>query len=360
MRAIGIGLMIFNLLLTAAIGFYLAPASWAKRQELNATVAKMYLVKRGLPLEAPKFDSSASTQPISFETAGGHFVPDVSTELMTGLFNGADAPVNSQKEALDLAYNKLQTTVTGMNSATEVIELLAGKFVQGRLNPGILTQMSRTYEERKAVRDLIPAPNSKPDNNQLNAAANKAKDILKARYEEVLAAKTDLEKKDRISHFLAHLEPQSNTWQKRVILVVGMVQYTRMLGNQSAAFDEISRRVTRSIEQDQNAYVVEYETLKKLAIERAQIAAAQKLVEIELAENKADDQSSLSAREGQRDARIQERDKINADRKTILEQNAALELKLQATQRKVGLLLDSILSEEAKLEAAERKLSGGK
>ena len=62
MRAIGIGLMIFNLLLTAAIGFYLAPTSWSKRQELNATVAKMYLVKIGLPLEVAKFDSSASTQ----------------------------------------------------------------------------------------------------------------------------------------------------------------------------------------------------------------------------------------------------------------------------------------------------------
>ena len=99
MRALGIGLMIFNLLLTAVIGVYLAPTAWSKRQEMNATVAKAYLVKVGLPVDAAKFDSNSSTQPISFATTGGHIVDHVSTDLLTGYF-GTD-PVNSQKEELE-------------------------------------------------------------------------------------------------------------------------------------------------------------------------------------------------------------------------------------------------------------------
>lgn len=356
MRALGIGLMIFNLLLTVAIGAYLAPTAWSKRQEMNATVAKAYLVKVGLPLKASKFDANLSSQPISFTTTGGHVVESVGTELLTGYF-GND-PVNCQHDELEKAYNAMQSTIAGMNSPADVMGLLAGSYSKGQFSPGLLTLMSRTYAQRAEVRSLVRAPNEVADANQLQNAVVAAKKILAQRYEEVKAAKSDLEQKDRIAHFLAYLNPQSDTHQKRVIQVVGMRQYMKMLGDQSASYDEIARRVSRKIELDQEFYVQEYEMLKKLAIDRAQLASSQKAVEIELASNKNDDNTSYNARVGQKTARLQELDNVQNAVKKLLDSNAALEAKLQETQRTVGLLLDSILAEEAKLEAAERAASG--
>lgn len=357
MRALGIALMVFNLLLTAGIGLYLAPNAWSKRQEMNAHVAKHYLVKLGLPYDAPNFNSGSSTQPISFPTTGGHVVESVSTDLLTGYFGG-ETPVNSQKEELEKAYAAVQGQIAGMNSPAEVVAFLCGSYAQNRFTPGILTLMAKTYEDRSAVRALIPAPGTKADARTLQDSANKAKDLLKAQYDAVTAAKSELDKKGKLAHFLAYLNPQSNTHQKRVILVVGLNQYAKTLGDQAAAYDEIARRVTRLVEQNQNDYVQEYELLKKLAIERSQVRNAQKAVENDLQANKADDDTAVKTRLDQKARRQQELDALRADNKTLLDANAALEAKLHATQRKVGDLLDAILAEEAKVEAAERTAGG--
>jgi hypothetical protein len=360
MRALGIVLLIFNLLLTAVIGVYLAPQSWAKRQEMNASVAKAYLVKIGLPYEAAKYDGNASTQPISFPTTGGHVVEAVSTDLLKGYFTGADGePVNSQKEELEKAYGKIQGDLNAMGGPAEVLNLLAGSYAQGRYVPGILALMASTYEQRSEVRGLVPTPGSKPDARVIQDNANKAKEILKQRYEETVAAKSDLEKRDKLAHFLAYLNPQSNTWQKRVILVVGMKQYAKMLGDQTVAYDEIARRVSRAIELDQEFYVQEYERLKKLAIDRAQLRNMQKDVENDLSQNKNDDDTATKARIEQKAKRVQELDTIRTAVKAQLDANAALEKKLQETQRAVGQKFDEILAQEAKLEAAE-KTAGSK
>ena len=356
MRALGIALLVVNLLLTAVIGVYLAPQSWSKRQEMNASVAKAYLVKIGLPYEAAKFDSNSSTQPISFPTTGGHVVESVSTPLLEGLFSGADGgPVNSQKEELEKAYGKLQGDLNGMGGPAEVLNLLAGSYAQGRYVPGILALMASTYEQRSEVRDLVPRPGSKPDARLIQDSAEKAKAILKQRYDETVSAKSDLEKRDKLAHFLAHLNPQSNTWQKRVILVVGMKQYAKMLGDQTVAYDEIARRIARAIELDQEFYVQEYERLKKLAIDRAQVRNMQKDVENDLSQNRNDDDTAAKARVEQKAKRVQELDTHRTAVKAQLDANAALEKKLQETQRTVGRKFDEILADEAKLEEAEKK-----
>lgn len=356
MRALGIALLIVNLLLTAVIGLYLAPQSWAKRQEMNASVAKAYLVKTGLPFDAAKFDANSSTQPISFPTTGGHIVESVSTDLLNGYFAGADGgPVNSQKEELEKAYGKIQGDLNAMGGPADALNLLAGSYdAQRRYVPGILALMANNYEQRSEVRGLVPTPGSKPDAKILQDNAARAKEILKQRYDETVAAKTDLEKRDKLAHFLAYLNPQSNTWQKRVILVVGMKQYAKMLGDQTVAYDEIARRVSRQIELDQEFYVQEYERLKKLAIDRAQVRNMQKDVENDLSQNKNDDDTATKARVEQKAKRVQELDTIRTAVKAQLDANAALEKKLQETQRAVGQKFDEILADEAKLEAAEK------
>jgi hypothetical protein len=357
MRALGIALMVFNLLLTAAIGLYLAPNAWSKRQEMNAHVAKHYLVKIGLPYEAPNFNNGSSSQPISFPTTGGHVVEYVSTDLLTGYFGG-DSPVNSQKEELEKAYAKVQGEIAGMGGPAEVVNFLCGSYAQNRFTPGLLTLMAKTYEDRTAVRALIPT--GKADANFLQASANKAKDLLKAQYDAVTAGKSEMDKKDRLAHFLAYLNPQSNTHQKRVILVVGLNQYAKTLGDQAASYDEIARRVNRRIEQDQDFYVQEYELLKKLAIERSQVRNVQKDVENDLQANKTDDDTAVKSRLDQKARRQQELDALRGENKGLLDANAALEAKLHATQKKVGDLLDAILAEEAKVDAAERTAGGSK
>ncbi|MFO0935983.1 MAG: hypothetical protein U0798_05635 [Gemmataceae bacterium] len=350
MRALGIGLMIFNLLLTAAIGAYLAPLSWSKRQVMNATVAKSYLVRIGLPVEAPRYDPNASTQPITFSTAGGHVVEEIETSVLKEYF-GNDQPVNSQKEELERAYRATESKITSMEPAMKVAYLV-GEYRKNAFVPGILIYMARNYDERTTLRSLISPGRNDPA--LIQKASQEAMKYLKDRYEECTSAKPGLEQQNRIATFLANLEPESNTVQKRVILVVGMKQYLKVVGDQAAAYDEIARRVNRKLELDQEFYVREYEMLKKLAIDRAQISSAQKAVENELALNKVDDEKQFSMREGQKTNRLQELDTYRNRVKKVVDANAALETKLQETQRSVGLLLDSILAEEAKLAEAEK------
>jgi hypothetical protein len=355
MRALGIGLLIFNLLLTAAIGLYLAPASWGKRQEMNATVAKHYLVKSGLPVDG-KFDSSASQQPITFTVAGGHVVSSVSTELLTGYFDGTNGgPVASQTEELDRAYNAKTSELNGLADG-EAIRVLAGSFSQqGAFVPGLLSAMARSYDDRFAVRQLIP----RGQGADVAGAAKKLKEQFAAHYNAAKQATNEIEKKGKIAHFLAFLEPDKDTWQKRVILVVGMVEYLKMLGEQSAATDDFARRVSRRIEQDQETFTQEYELLRKLAVERGQLRNLQSEVEKLVGQNQADDQTATNARTTQksnRDAEVADWNKKVAEQ---LAANAALEKQLQEAQRKVAALLDEIADRELKLEAAE-KSAGGK
>lgn len=357
MRALGIGLLVFNLLLTAAIGLYLAPQSWSKRQEMNATVAKHYLAKVGLPVEsASKFDSASGTQPISFMTTMNHVVPSVSTELLTDYFNGSEAPpVISQMEEVDRAYNAKSVELQA--SPAEAILQLAGNFTpQGVFTPGLLTLMVKSYDERAEIRDLIPrgqAPAS-----QFEEAAKKLKDKFAAQYNAVKSAATETEKKSRAAHFLAFLEPRSNTWQKRVILVVGLNQYQKTIGDQSIAYDEALRRVNRRIELDQDRFAQEYELLRKLAVEQGTLRNLTQEVEKLAAANQNDDQSAVNARTTQKTNRETE---LAAYQKRVADQldaNAAKEKQIQDMQRRVALMLDAIVAAEAKLAAAEQAAGG--
>jgi hypothetical protein len=352
MRALGIGLLIFNLLLTAAIALYLAPQSWSKRQVMNASVAKLYLAKTGLPLQASDFDSNAGTQPISFQTTDQHVVSAVSTELLTGYFTGTDKPpVNSQMEELERAYKELQGELNGKNPG-EVITMLAGGYKDNLYVPGLLAQLAPTYKERSEIRALIPRGQSGA--NELADASGKLKAILTSHYDLTKASGSELEKKDRIAHLLAFMNPASNTWQKRVILVVGLLQYSKMLGQKTAMFSDGEQEMARRIEQDQDAFLQEYELLRKLAVERGQLRNLQKEVETLAGQNQNDDDKAVNARTTQkndRDKELADLQKKNAD---ILTVNADLEKRLQDQQRQVSLLLDKIASEEARLESIEK------
>lgn len=358
MRGLGIALLIFNLLLTAVIGLYLAPTASSKRQEMTASVARHYLAREGLPLTAAKFNSGDSTQPISIRMTAGQTFENVPNDFLKGHFAGVESEgglVNSQTEEFERAYSDKLAKLG--DSALNALNEMAGSFnAQGQYTSGFLTAMAGSYAERSEIRALAVRPNAPA--NVVSANLAKAKEIFKKKYDDAAAAKSEAEKKAAIAHFLAHLNPSSNTWQKRVILVVGMKQYTQTIADQAASYDEIARRIARKIEQDQSHFVTEYETLKKLAIERAQLRNRQKEVENGLAQIKADDEKAVKTSERQKGQRDEELAKLRATVKDQLDRNAALEKTLQETQRQVGEMLDRILAEEVKLEKAETASTG--
>lgn len=352
MRALGIGLMVFNLLLTAAIALYFGPQSWKIRQELNAGVAKSYLAIKGLPIENDgKFDANASTQPVSFVGANGHVVTTVSTPFMQGYFNGADGqPVNSQKEELERAYSEFTSK---LGEGTEVISNLAGSINdRGQYTPGILALMADSFDERQAVKDLIP---NLRDNAKVTVSASELKKLLETEYAKIGSEANVYTKKMKIAKFLSMLYPQSNTWQKRVILVCGLEQYQNSLAAQTTIMESSNRLVSRLIEQDQNSFETNYFQLRKLSTEFSIAKSAQKTAESGAKIVQSDDDSTLQTLS----TRKADREKELGDQKALvtkqLESNAALEKEISETQKKFNKLLESIAEFETKLEEAEKR-----
>jgi hypothetical protein len=357
----GIGLTILNLLAAAGIA-YLALDNRAKRQDIDAAVARHYLALHGLPLDGAKV--SGDTVETRIPTANGVPVNRVRLDTLKkyldapggAQFGAAGSQVTTQLEEVNRAVQAVTTAVGAMPAPKQKIDFLVGSFANpgGRrtFTPGILIYLAETAEEREAARAFAANPNGQ------NAAAAQA--LFAAKAAAVTAPAAEPVWRARIAHFLISLEPTSDDWQKRVAQVVGLRSYARALAAQDLAVQEIASRVTRRIEDDQKAFVEQYQQLQNLSIPLSLLLSREEEVRGELDAQQQKDASLLSEKQGQK----AKTEKVYDDLvKAVAAQSAAnaeLEKGVHATQRTVGRLLDEILKLEADLDAAEAKRSKGR
>ena len=358
----GIGLTILNLLAAAGIA-YLALDNRSKRNEINNAVVRHYLALNGLPLEGAKADGD--TVEMHVPTANGITVDHVSNANLKTYFDAAPGgaqfgggSVNTQIDEVNRVVQAVTNAVNGMPTPKLKLDFLVGSFAnlpgnRQSFTPGILVYLADNADEREAARDLAVPPTT-------GQKATKAMELFAAKAAAVTAPAADPVRRARIAHFLMSLEPTSDDWQKRVAMVVGLRAYARALAAQDLALQEIASRVQRRIEDDQKAFVEQYQQLQNLSIQLSLVHSRAEETRSELDAQQQKDSQLLNEKQSQK-AKVE---KVHEDMvKAVAEQSAAnaeLEKAVHATQRTVGQLLDEILKLEAELDAAELQRSKGR
>ncbi len=361
----GIGLLIVNILAAAGLT-YLALQDWSKRQEINAAVTRHYLALHGLPVDGATI--SGDSVETRIETANGVPTERISLGLLKAYldapggarFGASGDPVTTQLAEVNRVVQLVNTTVGGMQSPKEKLDFLVGSFATtgGRktFTPGILIYLANGAEERDAAREL--AKNAVLPN--AGSSATKALELFAAKAAAVTAPGADAVVRKRIANFLFSLEPTSDDWQKRVALVVGLRTYLKAISEQDLVFQEIASRVTRRYEDDQAAFVAQYQQLMQLSIQRSLVLSRQEEVKAALDEQQQKDGEQLSVKQTEKAKSA----KVHADlEKDVALQsvaNAAKESEIHGTQLTVSQLLDEILKLEADLDAAEQQRSKGR
>lgn len=361
----GIGLLIVNLLAAAGLTYY-ASEDRARRQAINQAVIRHYLALGGLPVDGSKV--SGDSVDLRIPTANGVPVERVSLKLLQSYldapggnrFGASGDPVASQAGEVERVVQAVNTAVSGMNTPKEKLDFLVGTFASpgGRrtFTPGLLVYLAESAEERDAARDLAKnaaGPTAGTD-------AGKAVALFAAKAAAVTAPGPDALRRRRIAQFLIGLEPTSDDWQKRVALVVGLRTYLAAVAEQDLTFQEIAGRVARRIEDDQAAFVSQYQLLLELSIQRSLVLSRQEEVKNELDQQQQKDAEILAMKTTQKAKSAKVHEDLRKDVAAQSAANAVLETAIHSTQRTVGRLLDEMLRLEAELDTAEQQRSRGR
>lgn len=411
MSTLGKVLLAVNVLLSIGV-LYLASQDYAKRRELNAAAIKYQIVLDGVAVEPIKGEGDAESMTVSVAGPNGiATAKSVDKKLVEGLFNGTDntfggtgAPA-SQLDEVNEVYKKYSQRIDGMPPAAAVAELCGGYDVNPMTNlatfrPGKLLFLAESFEERQAIRKLVPpASAAAPDPAFVAAGAKVARDRLKARFDAVtqpanpesvetvrkqvedLKAKiaadpknagakqqlnalsaggptgptsSDRDRRMKIAQLLMGINP-SPTWQKRVALAVGLKSYLLAITEQAGRIEAMLTQTKDSRYADQQSFDAEYEQLKSFAIENSKLVDQQDRVVKGLVTTLAADQSIFDQRSAQLNALKVELSLLSVAVNKKLVAQRAVEKALFAVQREVGLTLRETGKMEEDLRAKDGK-----
>lgn len=400
MGILGKILLVINVLAGAGFAF-LAVQDWKGRQATTAATIRFALLRDGVPLDggpdtlparaAPTtdhYDDYAATEiPFAMEL-GGRPVGTVSPELLYVYFSaaggaspaaaagaldlGGTAPVASQLAEVKRVYALIQGQLGGKAGAEKATAAA-----------GYLLFQAETIEERTAILGLLAegngdelarrlgqkfdrviSPPSRPDVSALAPAENPDAASLKDRLTKTAevrdaGVKSADERRVRVAHLLAHLDP-SAAWQKRVMLVVGVRRYVTTVVDQTARFRIMAGRVERTIADDQDRFVGEYAQLRALSIRRTQEARDVAENRAQLADQKKTDEEFVAQRQTQLASLRAQLAAVKAEVDQLLAAQSLTERQLFEVQREVGLTLEEIYRREAELASKERERYGAK
>lgn len=386
MSLLGKILLFVNLLAAAGL-VYLAAQDWGKRQQINGTVLRYQMALDGISVDPLGPDeASEKTVPVTVATPAGRTTTTVPRKLLDDHFQGtgAGAPA-SQVDEVKAAWTKLLAEIDGAGNDAAARTLAVGK----------LLSLAGSFEERTAARRLATLPDARAAREEAvarlkrkfdaviaapnpagfaaeSAALDEVKQKLQANpnnaqakgelerlmsYTEPPFARDEADRRRRIAHLLMLLDPTANH-QKRVMLLAGLPTYLSALGGQTANLEEMVRRTERAIERDQAAFEVEYETLKRLAIEQDQLVLQQQRVVKGLQDQLAADAAAAKTRDGQLAALDQQLAALSGEVSDLLAKQAQVEKALFEVQKRVGDTMRGNGRLEADLGRAERV--GGK
>jgi hypothetical protein len=185
MGTLGKILLFVNLLVAVGLA-YLAAQDWAKRQDITATAVRYHLTLVGLPVEPPK-GVEAEGVALAIPMPGGTVIESVRPKLLDAYFQGADggqllggtAP-HSQIDEVKRVQAKVMAQLQGENDAGRLARL-CGVYTPKGYNPGWLSLLAESYDERELVHQLAKSKDVKD-------AADKAQAMLRRRFDAVLAA----------------------------------------------------------------------------------------------------------------------------------------------------------------------------
>ncbi len=146
--------------LVAVGAVYLASQTYAKRQEVSGVGLRHVLTLTGLPIEA-KGTAGDDEYPLEMELPQGHSIETVRKKVLDEHFKGADGgkfagggtPLSLLKE-VQRVQGKAKEDIRAANGAAAKLALLAGSYTQAGFQPGWLTNLAETYDERTFVRKL--------------------------------------------------------------------------------------------------------------------------------------------------------------------------------------------------------------
>lgn len=396
MSTLGKVLLGVNVLLSLGV-LYLASQDYAKRKQLNEAALKYQLVLDGVAVEPIKTDAEPDAETIIVSVTGPNGIAStksVSKKLVETLFSGTDQNFGlagvptSQLDELKEVEKKYFQKIDGMAGDDARIADLCG--FQERLpngaytfRPGVLMVLSESFEERQAVRALVPPPGVRWDAAQLAASAKAARDRLKARFDSASAAAnadapetarktvediktkiaanpmdkaakeqlaaissggpsgppaSDRHRRLKIAQLLLGLNPSPN-WQKRVALTVGLKIYQLAITEQTGRLELMLTQTKDARFADQQSHDAEYEQLKAFAIENSKLVDQQDRVVKGLITTLAADQSIFDTRTAQLNALKTELSLLSVEVNKKLVAQQAVEKALFAVQREVGLTL---------------------
>lgn len=200
MGTLGKVLLFVNLLAAAGVAYF-ATQDYAKRQEVNATALKFYLMLAGLPTETPT-DVTADEKSVPFRTElpDGTQTTTVSVKLLQNYFTGAEGGtqfaaatdvVASQVAEVERVEKKLKAQLDALPPAGQLATLCGQTILDPTtrkpvLNPNfpaLLVRIAESYDEREFIRQL--GNPTGPDKVALNLST--ARKILDRKFAAVKA-----------------------------------------------------------------------------------------------------------------------------------------------------------------------------
>ncbi len=412
MSTLGKVLLGVNVLLSIGV-LYLASQDYAKRKQLNDAALKYQLVLDGVAVEPIKGDAEPDAESMIVSVASPNGIATakpVSKKLVETLFSGVDmnfglagVPTSQVEEVKEVEKKYLQK-IDGLGGDDGRIADLCG--YQERLpngaytfRPGVLMVLAESFEERQAVRLLVPPPGVRWDAAQLAASAKSARDRLKARFDAATAApnadapetarkavedlktkiaanpmdkaakdqlaalsaggpsgtaSNDRHRRLKIAQLLMGLNPSPN-WQKRVALTVGLKIYQLAITEQTGRIELMLTQTKDSRFADQQSHDAEYEQLKSFALENSKLVDQQDRVVKGLITTLAADQSIFDTRTAQLNALKTELSLLTVEVNKKLAYQNGVEKALFAVQREVGQTLRETGRMEDDLRAKDGK-----
>jgi hypothetical protein len=390
MSTLGKVLLVINLL--ASAGFvYLATQDWAKgRQVIEAAGLRQVLLLQGLPLGDRPDDPQgadlpadpAAEVPFRVELGGAAKpVETVSPGVLKAYFASAGGATTEAAAPVVLTTNA--PVANQLAEVRRVRSLIAARANEPG-GPGkvavagfCLRLEPETLEERVQVLRLIAegagdqlldrllakfdqvlAGPAAPDLSALGSAEDDPAGRLdKAAEARAKATKDGSERRARLAHLLAHLDPDPG-WQKRVMLVVGLRQYVAAVAAQAARFRAMADRVERLTADDQARFAEEYAQLRGLAIRRTQTVRDTAEVRVRLDEQVRKDQEFVTQRQTQIKELTDQLARVKGEVDALLARQKVSEDALFAVQREVGQTLEQIYQLQQDLARAERERYG--
>lgn len=146
--------------LVAVGAVYLATQTYARRQEVTNVGFRHQLMLAGMPLES-KGAAGDDEFPLEMDLPNGHSIESVRMKVLNDHFQGADGgafkgggtPLSQLKE-IQRVQGKAKEDLRAANSPAAKLALLTGSFTRDGFQPGWLTNLAETYDERVFVRKL--------------------------------------------------------------------------------------------------------------------------------------------------------------------------------------------------------------